>query len=95
MWKDEVGMSVGCLMLLIIKEIAEILQWCVDRVMVEMFIEVTTRIAIKEISGSRIEIGFKTMIEDLTIDINFEIEVKMTILVERTTETGVRVKILV
>ncbi|GFT61407.1 uncharacterized protein TNCV_4371021 [Trichonephila clavipes] len=96
MWKDEVGMCVGCQMLLIIKEIAEILKWCVDRVMVEMIIEVTTRIAVKEISGSRIEIGFKTMIEDLTIgNINFEIEVKMTILVERTTETGVRVKILV
>ncbi|GFU19182.1 uncharacterized protein TNCV_4397661 [Trichonephila clavipes] len=38
MWKDEVGMSVGCLMLVIIEEIGEILKWCVDRVMVEMII---------------------------------------------------------
>ncbi|GFU01361.1 uncharacterized protein TNCV_3538641 [Trichonephila clavipes] len=55
--------------------IGEILKWCVDRVMVEMIIGVTTRIAVKEISGSRAGIGFKTMIEDLTIgDINLEIE---------------------
>ncbi|GFU35742.1 uncharacterized protein TNCV_1204121 [Trichonephila clavipes] len=53
-------------------------------------------IAVKEISGSRAGIGFKTMIEDLTIeDINLEIEIKMTILVEGTTEIGVRMKILV
>ncbi|GFW54375.1 uncharacterized protein TNCV_3703351 [Trichonephila clavipes] len=51
---------------------------------------------VKEISGSRAGIGFKTMIEVLTIrDINLEIEVKMTILVEGTKEIGVRVKILV
>ncbi|GFW46732.1 uncharacterized protein TNCV_2980881 [Trichonephila clavipes] len=57
---------------------------------------VTTRIALKEISGSRVGIGLKTMNEDLTIgDINLEIEVKMTILVEGTTEIGVRVKLLV
>ncbi|GFW91316.1 uncharacterized protein TNCV_737311 [Trichonephila clavipes] len=74
MWKDEVGMSVGCLMLVIIEEIGEILKRCVDRVMVEMIIRVTTRIAVKEISGSRVGIGFKTMIEDLTIgDINLEL----------------------
>ncbi|GFY21899.1 uncharacterized protein TNCV_3295431 [Trichonephila clavipes] len=96
MWKDEVGISVGYLMLVIIEEIGEILRWCVDRVMVEMIIEVTTRIAIKKISSSKAGIGFKTMIEDLTIgDINLEIRVKMTILVEGTTEIGVRVKILV
>ncbi|GFU97084.1 uncharacterized protein TNCV_3347301 [Trichonephila clavipes] len=35
--------SVGCLMLVIIQEIGEILKWCVDRVMVEMIIGVTTR----------------------------------------------------
>ncbi|GFY01136.1 uncharacterized protein TNCV_5076031 [Trichonephila clavipes] len=40
--------------------------------------------------------SFKTLIADLTIgDINLEIEVKMTILVEGTKEIGVRVKILV
>ncbi|GFV02193.1 uncharacterized protein TNCV_3516481 [Trichonephila clavipes] len=62
-------------MLVIIEEIGEILKWCIDRVMVEMIIGVTMRIAVKEISGSRAGIGFKTMIEDLTIgDINLEIE---------------------
>ncbi|GFV90422.1 uncharacterized protein TNCV_49971 [Trichonephila clavipes] len=96
MWKDDVGMSVGCLMLVIIEEIGQILKWFVDRVMVEMIVGVTTRIAVKEVSGSRAGIGFKTMMEDLTIgDINLEIEVKMTILEEGTTEIGVRVKILV
>ncbi|GFT05064.1 uncharacterized protein TNCV_531161 [Trichonephila clavipes] len=96
MWKDEVGMSVGCLMLVIIEEIGELLKWCVDRIMVEMIIGVSMKIAVKEISGSRAGIGFKTMIEDLTIeDINLEIEVKMTILVESTKEIGVRVKNLI
>ncbi|GFT62641.1 uncharacterized protein TNCV_3095891 [Trichonephila clavipes] len=57
--------GVGCLMLVIIEEIGEILKWCVERIMVEMIIEVTMRIAVKEISGSRAGIGFKTMIEDL------------------------------
>ncbi|GFY25651.1 uncharacterized protein TNCV_2487711 [Trichonephila clavipes] len=89
-------MSVGCLMLVIIDEIGEILKWCVDRIMVEMIIGVTIRTAVKEISGSRAEIGFKTMIVDLTIgDINLKIEVKMTFLVEGSKEIGVRVKILV
>ncbi|GFW99260.1 hypothetical protein TNCV_3980851 [Trichonephila clavipes] len=61
-----------------------------------MIIGLTTRIAVKEISGSRAEIGFETMIADLTIgDIDLEIKVKMTILVEETTEIRVRVKILV
>ncbi|GFW88985.1 uncharacterized protein TNCV_2684191 [Trichonephila clavipes] len=96
MWKDDVGMSVGCLMLVIIEEIEEILKWCVDRIMVAMIIGVTIRIAVKEISGWRAGISFKTMIADLTIgDINLEIEVKMTILVEETKEIGVRVKILI
>ncbi|GFU16233.1 uncharacterized protein TNCV_2406261 [Trichonephila clavipes] len=49
MWKDEVGISVGYLVLIIIEEIGEILKWCVDRVMVEMIIGVTTRYS----SGSR------------------------------------------
>ncbi|GFX87090.1 uncharacterized protein TNCV_2151441 [Trichonephila clavipes] len=76
MWKDEAGMSVGCLMLVIIEEIEEILKWCVDRVMVEMIIGETTRVAVKEISGSRAGISFR-MTEDLTIgDINLEMEVK-------------------
>ncbi|GFX34256.1 uncharacterized protein TNCV_3226061 [Trichonephila clavipes] len=75
---------------------SEFLKWCVDRIMVEMIIGVAIRIAVKEISGSRAGIGFKTMIADLTIgDINLEMEVKMTILVEGTKEIGVRVKILV
>ncbi|GFT39170.1 uncharacterized protein TNCV_3686711 [Trichonephila clavipes] len=96
MWKDEVGMRVRCLVLVIIEEIREILKWCVDRVMVKMIIGVITRIAVKEISGSRAGIDFRRMIEDLTIgDINLEMEVKKTILVEGTTEIGVRVKILV
>ncbi|GFU95186.1 uncharacterized protein TNCV_4139701 [Trichonephila clavipes] len=57
---------------------------------------VAIRTTVKEITGSRAGIGFKTMIADLTIgDINLEIEVKMTILVEETKEIGVRVKILV
>ncbi|GFU85503.1 retrovirus-related Pol polyprotein from transposon 17.6 [Trichonephila clavipes] len=83
-------------MLVINEEIGEILKWCVDRIMVEMIIGVTVRIAVKEISGSRAGIGFKTLIADLTIwDINLEIEVKMTILVEGTKEIGVGIKILV
>ncbi|GFY29885.1 uncharacterized protein TNCV_4071981 [Trichonephila clavipes] len=95
-WKDEVGMSVGFLMLVIIEEIREILKWYIDQIMVEMIIGVTIRTTVKEIGGSRAGIGFKTMIADLTIgDINLEIEVKMTILVEVTKEIGVRVKILV
>ncbi|GFX33272.1 hypothetical protein TNCV_1796451 [Trichonephila clavipes] len=50
----------------------------------------------EEISGSRAGIGFKTMIEKLKIgDINLEMEVKMTILVEGTTKVGVGMKILV
>ncbi|GFS95480.1 uncharacterized protein TNCV_2806051 [Trichonephila clavipes] len=58
--------------------------------------KVAIRTTVKEISGSRAGIGFKTMIADLTIgDINLEIEVKMTILVEGTKEIGVRLKILV
>ncbi|GFV79126.1 hypothetical protein TNCV_2613121 [Trichonephila clavipes] len=61
-----------------------------------MIIGVAIRTTVKEISGSRAGIGFKTMIADLTIGaINLEIEVKMTILVEGTKEIGVRVKILV
>ncbi|GFT05076.1 uncharacterized protein TNCV_531261 [Trichonephila clavipes] len=77
MRKDEVGMRVGCLMLIIIKEIREILKWCVDRVMAEIIIGITTRMTIKEISGSKAEIDFRRIIEDLTIrNINLETEVK-------------------
>ncbi|GFW69596.1 uncharacterized protein TNCV_489401 [Trichonephila clavipes] len=65
-------MSVGCLMLVIIEEIGEIL----NQIMVEMIIGVAIRTTVKEISSSREGIGFKTMIADLTIgDINLEIEV--------------------
>ncbi|GFW25256.1 retrovirus-related Pol polyprotein from transposon 17.6 [Trichonephila clavipes] len=68
-------------MLVIIEEIGEILKWYIDQIMVEMIIGVAIRTTVKEISGSRAGIGFKTMIADLTIgDINLEIEVKMTIL---------------
>ncbi|GFU53748.1 uncharacterized protein TNCV_4171451 [Trichonephila clavipes] len=78
------------------EEIGEILKWYIDQIMVEMIIEVAIRTTVKEISGSRARIGFKSMIADLMIgDINLEIEVKMTILVEGTKEIGVRVKILV
>ncbi|GFV20144.1 uncharacterized protein TNCV_4194421 [Trichonephila clavipes] len=77
--------GVGCLVLIIIEEIGEILKWCVDRVLVEMIIGVTTRIAVKEISGSRAGIDFRRIIEDLTTgDINLEMETKKTILVEGT-----------
>ncbi|GFX78378.1 uncharacterized protein TNCV_3034211 [Trichonephila clavipes] len=56
---------------------------------------VTTRIAVKEISGSRAGIYFRRMIDDLTIGvINLE-TVKKTILVDGITEIGARVKILV
>ncbi|GFU11489.1 hypothetical protein TNCV_4742301 [Trichonephila clavipes] len=88
-------MSVGCVML-VIEEIGKILKWYIDQIMVEMIIGVAIRTTVKEISDSRAGIGFKTMIANLTIgDINLEIEVKMTILVEGTKEIGVREKILV
>ncbi|GFU10193.1 hypothetical protein TNCV_3449741 [Trichonephila clavipes] len=67
----------------------------IDRVMAEMIIGVTTRMVVKEISGLKAGIDFRWMIEDLTIDDNLETEVKKTILVERTTEIRVRVRILV
>ncbi|GFY12038.1 retrovirus-related Pol polyprotein from transposon 297 [Trichonephila clavipes] len=71
-------MSVGYLMLVKIKEIGEILKWYIDQIMVEKIIGVTIRTTVKEISGSRAGIGFKTMIADLTIgDINLEIETKL------------------
>ncbi|GFX85876.1 uncharacterized protein TNCV_2472781 [Trichonephila clavipes] len=95
MWKDEVGLSVGCLMLMIVEEIGEIRKLGVDRVITEMIIGVTTRMAVKEISGSIAGIDLKRMIEDLTIvDTNLEMGVKKTILVERTAEIEARVGIL-
>ncbi|GFV49156.1 uncharacterized protein TNCV_236901 [Trichonephila clavipes] len=55
------------------RENGEIQKWCVDRVPAEMVIGVTTRMAVKEISGSTAEIDFRRMIEDLTIgDTNLE-----------------------
>ncbi|GFT20200.1 retrovirus-related Pol polyprotein from transposon 17.6 [Trichonephila clavipes] len=85
MWKDEVRMSVGCLMLRLIEEIGEIRKSNVDRVTAEIIIGVITRMAVKEISGSTARIDFRGMIEDLTIeDTNLEMGVKMTILVEGT-----------
>ncbi|GFX75437.1 hypothetical protein TNCV_2547081 [Trichonephila clavipes] len=83
-------------MCVIIEEIGEILKWYIDQKMVEMIIGVGIRTTVKEISGSRAGIGFKTMIADLMIgDINLEIEIKMTILVEGNKEIEFRVKILV
>ncbi|GFU58537.1 uncharacterized protein TNCV_4894691 [Trichonephila clavipes] len=77
MWKDEVGVSVGCLMRKIIEEIGEIWKWCVDRVMAEMIIGETTRSAVMEISGSKAGIDFRSMIEDLTIeDTNLKMGIK-------------------
>ncbi|GFX70369.1 uncharacterized protein TNCV_968411 [Trichonephila clavipes] len=96
MLKDEVGMSVGCLMWIIVGEIGGIWKFCVDRVMAEMIIEVNTRMAVKKIRGSTAGIVFRRMIEDLMIgDTNLEMGVKMTILVEGTAEIEVRVRILV
>ncbi|GFW46219.1 uncharacterized protein TNCV_2813142 [Trichonephila clavipes] len=81
MWKDEVGMSVGCLMLMIIEEIGEIRKMSVERVMAEMILGVTMRVTVKEISGSKAGIDFRRMIEALTIgDTSLEIEVKRTVL---------------
>ncbi|GFV79754.1 uncharacterized protein TNCV_1725791 [Trichonephila clavipes] len=48
MWKYEVGMSIGCPMLII----EEIRKWCVDRVMAKIIIGVTIRMAVLEISSS-------------------------------------------
>ncbi|GFV33478.1 uncharacterized protein TNCV_318041 [Trichonephila clavipes] len=96
MWKDEVGISVGCLMLMVIEEIGEIRKSCVDRVIAERIIGITTRKAVKEISGSKAGIDFRRINEDLTIgDTSLEMEVKRTILVKGTTEIGVRVRVLV
>ncbi|GFX57264.1 uncharacterized protein TNCV_2965431 [Trichonephila clavipes] len=69
---------------------------CVDRVMTEMIMGVTTRMAVKEISGSKAGIYFRRMIEDLTIgDTSLEMEVKRTILGDGTTEISVQGSILV
>ncbi|GFT65137.1 uncharacterized protein TNCV_698331 [Trichonephila clavipes] len=71
-------------------------KFCVDRVTAEIIIGVIMRMAVREISGSTAGIDFRGMIEDLTIkDTNLEMRVKMTILVERTAEIEVRVRILV
>ncbi|GFX61898.1 uncharacterized protein TNCV_3777091 [Trichonephila clavipes] len=89
-------MSVGCLMLVIIEEIGEILKWYIDQIMVEVIIGVAIRTTVKESSGSTARIDFRRMIEDLTIgDTNLEMGVKRTILIEETAEIEVRVRILV
>ncbi|GFU95727.1 uncharacterized protein TNCV_4889161 [Trichonephila clavipes] len=60
-------------MLIIIIEIGEIRKLRVYRVMAEMIIGVTTRMAVKEISGSTAGIDFRRMIENLTTgDTNLE-----------------------
>ncbi|GFV83618.1 uncharacterized protein TNCV_3611931 [Trichonephila clavipes] len=87
MLKDEVGMSVGCLMLMIVEEIGDIRKLCVDRVMAEMIVGVAKRMAVKEIRGSTARIDFRRMIYDLTMgDTNLEMGVKRMILLERTAE---------
>ncbi|GFX22924.1 uncharacterized protein TNCV_2086321 [Trichonephila clavipes] len=96
MLKNEVVMSVGCLMLMLVRGIGGIWKFCVDRIMSEMIIRVITRMDVKEINGSTAGIDFRGMIEDLTIDdTNLEMGIKMTILVEGTAEIEVRVRILV
>ncbi|GFT99051.1 uncharacterized protein TNCV_3794261 [Trichonephila clavipes] len=88
--------SVGCLMQMTVEKIGGIRKFCVDRVMAKMIIGVITRMVVKEISCSTAGIDFRGMMEDLTIeDTNLEMGVKMTILVEGTTEIEVRVRILV
>ncbi|GFV38037.1 uncharacterized protein TNCV_2306321 [Trichonephila clavipes] len=62
------GMSVRSLMLIIVGEIGGIRKFCVDRVTADMFIEVITRMVVKEISVSTAGIDFRGMIEDITID---------------------------
>ncbi|GFX28327.1 uncharacterized protein TNCV_1125811 [Trichonephila clavipes] len=82
-------MCVGCLMRMIVGELGGIRKFCVDRVTVERIIRVITRMVVKEISGSTAGIDFRGMIADLTIDdINLEMGVKMTILVEGTANKG-------
>ncbi|GFT90389.1 uncharacterized protein TNCV_3011981 [Trichonephila clavipes] len=77
-------------------QLLEVLAKFEERYSCKATLGVTIKTTVKEISGSRAGIGFKTMIADLTIgDIKLEIEDKMTILVERTKEIGVRVNILV
>ncbi|GFU10476.1 uncharacterized protein TNCV_955121 [Trichonephila clavipes] len=83
-------------MLMRVEEIGEIRKSFVDRVMAEMIIEVTMRMAVTEICGSTAGIDFRRIIEDLTIgDTNLEMGIKMTILEEGTTEIDVRVRISV
>ncbi|GFV77779.1 uncharacterized protein TNCV_1575271 [Trichonephila clavipes] len=73
MLKDEVEMSVGCLMVRIVGKILGMRKFCVDRVTSEMIIGVITRMAVKEINGSTAGIDFRRMIEDLSIeDTNLE-----------------------
>ncbi|GFV90689.1 uncharacterized protein TNCV_2224051 [Trichonephila clavipes] len=53
MLKDDVRMSVGCLMLKIVEEIGEILKLCVYQVMAEMIKGVAMKMAVKVINGTR------------------------------------------
>ncbi|GFY21374.1 uncharacterized protein TNCV_3994181 [Trichonephila clavipes] len=68
MLKHEVGMSVGCLMLMIVGEIRRIPKFCVDRVTAEMITGVITRMVVKEISGLTAGKDFRRMLEDLMIE---------------------------
>ncbi|GFS31678.1 uncharacterized protein TNIN_449731 [Trichonephila inaurata madagascariensis] len=92
MWKDEVRVSVGCLMLVIIAEIGEIQKLGVYQIMAEMIIGVTMRMAVKENNDSKAGIDFRTMTGDSTIgDTNLEKEIEIMILLEGTAEIGVRI----
>ncbi|GFV62922.1 uncharacterized protein TNCV_5084051 [Trichonephila clavipes] len=94
--RDNVGMSAGCLMLLIVGEIGGIRKFCADRVTAKRIIREVTRMVVMEISGSLAGLDFRGMIEVLTIeDTNLEMGAKMTILVEANAEIEVRVRILV
>ncbi|GFY13661.1 uncharacterized protein TNCV_4960311 [Trichonephila clavipes] len=97
MLQDEVGISVGCLMLML-----DWRNWRNSEIVRRpsngrnVIIGVTTKMADKEISVSTAGIDFRRMIEDLTIrDTSLEMGVKRTNLVEGISEIKVRVRILV
>ncbi|GFW78810.1 uncharacterized protein TNCV_4262301 [Trichonephila clavipes] len=62
MLKDEVGMSVGCLMLMIVGEIGGIRKFCVDRVTAEMIIGFREMIEDFTIEDTNLEMGVKMTI---------------------------------
>ncbi|GFX50105.1 hypothetical protein TNCV_772671 [Trichonephila clavipes] len=93
MLNDKVGMSVGCLLMMINGGIGEIQKFYIERVITEIIMGVITRLLVKEISGSKSRMDLIGTIEDLMIeDTNRDIEFKVKISVERTAEIGVRVQ---